>query len=160
MLVLVIEDSPFILLHPRLIHLLAKAKKINNENYTPLQKSIEELLKSGNKLTIPRFQRAYSWEKYEVKDFFQDLIKNFKFDGQIIETSSYFVSTMLFIEKLGDPTITEIIVIDGQQRLTTITIFLSTLSKILNKTGNISLLEEVFLYIMNQERWYKIQSLV
>ncbi|MBU1094408.1 MAG: DUF262 domain-containing HNH endonuclease family protein [Firmicutes bacterium] len=121
-------------------------------NFTPLQKSIEELLKSGKKFIIPRFQREYSWKKYEVKEFYLDIIQNIKFDGTSIETPSYFIGTMLFIGKLEDPITKDITIIDGQQRLTTITIFLSAISKIMYKNGNAPLAEEIFLYVMNKDR--------
>src|SRR5690606_18878139 len=48
--------------------------------------------------------------------------------------------------------IKEFIVVDGQQRLTTITILLSAISKLLHEAGNLGLSEQVFKYVMNIDR--------
>jgi hypothetical protein len=74
-------------------------------------KRIDELLK-GNTFVIPRFQRPYSWEPEQVSQFWSDLIENF---GE-----SYFIGSMV-VYKLGKSSLA---VVDGQQRLTTITIAL------------------------------------
>lgn len=76
--------------------------------------SVEKLL-NGNYFVIPRFQRPYSWEEENITDFWNDVTGNV--------TSDYFIGSMVVynVEKntLG--------VVDGQQRLTTIMIFLCAL---------------------------------
>ncbi len=65
---------------------------------------------------IPRFQRPYSWDRGNVEDFWNDSVAS----GQ----QGYFIGSMvLYGGKNGQ----DLNVVDGQQRLTTITIFLSAL---------------------------------
>lgn len=80
---------------------------------------------AGNKMIVPSYQRAYSWETpVEITDrntqtdvFLSDLEEFGKSKAQ-----SYYFGHFLFEEKQR-----EFCVIDGQQRLTTIVIFLSAL---------------------------------
>ncbi len=75
---------------------------------------------------IPRFQRPYSWEKENVTDFWSDLIGD--------EGEDYFIGSMV-VYKDGSSIFG---VVDGQQRLTTVTIMLSVLRdkvKILGEKG-------------------------
>lgn len=80
---------------------------------------------AGNKLTVPSYQRAYAWEtpderpdrKTQTDVFLSDLEDFIKSNA-----NSYYFGHFLFEEKPQ-----EFSVIDGQQRLTTIVIFLSAL---------------------------------
>lgn len=74
-------------------------------------RTVEQLLKS-NTFLIPRFQRAYSWEAEQINQFYSDIIDN--------QSESYFIGSMV-VYKHGR---SKLAVVDGQQRLTTITIFL------------------------------------
>ncbi len=74
-------------------------------------KRIDQLLK-GSTFTIPRFQRAYSWEPDHVAEFWSDIIENM--------SESYFIGSMV-VYTVGRSSLA---VVDGQQRLTTITILL------------------------------------
>lgn len=60
---------------------------------------------------VPRFQRAYSWDRANVEDFWQDLIE---------AKAGYFIGSMVIFTD-GDASG----LVDGQQRLTTITMLLS-----------------------------------
>ena len=63
----------------------------------PNAKTIKELLLSGRKFVIPRFQREYCWDKRISKTFFNDILKQVIISNQEIKTQSYFLGTMLFI---------------------------------------------------------------
>lgn len=88
-------------------------------------KSIEELI--GNKgemnFFIPSYQRGYRWTEQQVKDLLNDIneFKPQKEDGQ--EDYSWYCLQPLVVKK--DEEENKWIVIDGQQRLTTIFILLS-----------------------------------
>lgn len=76
-------------------------------------RTIGEVLQ-GHFLKVPRFQRPYEWTKEEVDDFWDDI------HGA---SSDYFIGSMvLFQSTHGLQGI-----VDGQQRLTTITLLLSIL---------------------------------
>ena len=83
-------------------------------------KLIKDVLFSGtNKFRIPRYQRPYSWGIDQINEFWNDLDN---------EKESYFLGGFIFnyeSEKDG-----YIDVIDGQQRILTITIFIAVLRDI------------------------------
>lgn len=121
-------------------------------NFKPEEKTIKDLLVSGHQFEIPRFQRAYSWEKRHYSEFLNDIILNLKLnsDGLII-ADAYFVGTMLFIGNFVEANKSVIKVVDGQQRLTTITILFSVLSDLFKKEGDAPLAERIFKYIMGTD---------
>lgn len=120
-------------------------------DFKPVDKTIKDLLISGHPFEIPRFQRAYSWEKRHYAEFLQDITSNLKIaDGQI-RPDAYFVGTMLFIGNFIDSGKSVIRVVDGQQRLTTITILFSVLSDLFKKKGENTLAEMIFRYIMTKD---------
>lgn len=73
--------------------------------------TIGDLLNSAY-YVIPRFQRPYSWEYENLMEFWDDIVKDSK--------DSYFIGSMV-VYKISDR---KFGVVDGQQRLTTITILL------------------------------------
>jgi len=95
--------------------------------------SIKGILSSNRTYTIPRFQREFSWEESNYNDFFLDILKQITFKDENYETHQYYFGNMLF---LGDKEDEYVDVIDGQQRLTTITICLSALRDILFSLKN------------------------
>jgi len=102
---------------------------------------------AGNKIFVPAYQRAYSWEtpsddknkntKTHTDVFLQDLID---YNRSLVE-SPYYFGHFLFEEKGGR----NFGVIDGQQRLTTIIIFLSALFTRLKELRTLTE-EQDFLY--------------
>lgn len=91
--------------------------------------TIREILSTGRKYFIPRYQREYSWEIKEIKDFYEDLIKCIKIEAENLKSKEYFFGTIMLIGDMIQPK-KELEIVDGQQRLTTFTIFLSALSDI------------------------------
>ncbi|ATX04172.1 DUF262 domain-containing protein [Citrobacter freundii] len=77
-------------------------------------KEIQDIFSSGY-FKIPRFQRPYSWEKDEVENFWEDITKN--------KDENYFIGSMVVFQS----TKPYFGIVDGQQRLTTITIILSVI---------------------------------
>ena len=92
-------------------------------------------LLAGKSISVPNYQRAYSWETDE-SDKTMKQVNTFLSDLQEYvnshTSSSYYLGHFLFEEK-GTY---EYAVIDGQQRLTTTIIFLSALYKCLLKIKN------------------------
>ena len=86
------------------------------------QKMLSELFGGRRIFNIPKYQRAYAWEeKKQLKDFLEDL------NNQRIGRD-YFLGTILFQEKSGKEGGFELIdIVDGQQRITTIIIFMKVL---------------------------------
>ena len=88
-------------------------------DFKPVDKTIKDLLISGHPFEIPRFQRAYSWEKRHYAEFLQDIISNLRIEKGQITSDAYFVGTMLFIGNFIESGKSVVKVVDGQQRLTT-----------------------------------------
>ncbi len=117
-------------------------------NFTPGEKTIRNLFKSGCQFVIPRFQREYSWEKKNYREFFEDMMNNLTVEDGKISDDQYFLGTMLFVGNFADKPDKPIEVVDGQQRMTTITILFSALSDRFIELGEETLSKQIFNYIM------------
>ena len=83
---------------------------------------IVTLLSSGF-YRIPPFQRPYSWDRENVQDFWNDAVQENRGD--------YFIGSMV-VYKDGKQSFG---IVDGQQRLTTITILLCAFRKVCDREG-------------------------
>ncbi len=93
---------------------------------TTLLKFIKDNQK--NQLVIPIYQRLYSWEKEQCKQLWDDIIKiggDDKMDG-------HFIGSILYVLDGITHSNNALLIIDGQQRLTTITLLLIALKNHLN----------------------------
>jgi hypothetical protein len=72
---------------------------------------------------IPRFQRPYSWDRGNIEDFWSDVVSS----GEV----GHFIGSMVIYAGPGE----DKFVVDGQQRLTTIIIFLAALRDALAAAG-------------------------
>lgn len=88
------------------------------------QYSIKELFSYDN-YVIPIYQRNYAWRNSEITQLIQDIVDYIKKDNLTInQKPNYYIGTLIVYERQnGSTTIYE--TIDGQQRLTTLTILLS-----------------------------------
>lgn len=87
--------------------------------------NIKELFNSGH-YRIPIYQRNYAWGKSEISQLIQDII------DCIPEQRNYYIGTLVvYQQQLGDKIIYD--AIDGQQRLTTLSIMLSVLKNKFNE---------------------------
>lgn len=120
-------------------------------NFKPDEKNIRSLLKSGCQFVIPRFQREYSWDKKNYQEFFEDMINNLAASNGTISDDQYFLGTMLFVGNFAEKPDKPIEVVDGQQRLTTITILFSVLSDRFRELGEDTLSKQLFKYIMTTD---------
>jgi hypothetical protein len=83
---------------------------------TPKETNIAAIF-SSNFLVIPRFQRPYSWDKDNIQDFWEDIFAS--------KPNDYFFGSMVMFR--ASESSAEAFVVDGQQRLTTVTVFLCVL---------------------------------
>ncbi len=128
--------------------IVTKRNKVINMNIKSYDKTIKEILTADKQYTIPRFQREYSWEKSNYKEFIEDMINCLTIKSNKIQTQQYFLGTMLFVGDNDDEDSVEISVVDGQQRLTTITILFSVISDRFKSIGEDVLSKQIFKYIM------------
>ena len=116
-------------------------------------KTIRDILTLNNKYIIPRFQREYSWEKPELDDFLSDTILQIKKtnENQLV-VSDYFIGSIVLI---GNEKETSFQVVDGQQRLTTITIMFSVLTQIFKELSKPDLVESCHTFIEGKDEDHK-----
>lgn len=95
-------------------------------NISSIDKTIRSVLKSSY-YKIPRFQRPYSWEREHIEDFWNDSIQE--------SSGDYFIGSMVVYEITEDT----YGVVDGQQRLTTITMLLGVIREAFKNIGEDSL---------------------
>lgn len=88
------------------------------------------LIQGAKQFIIPIFQRTYSWEKSHCEQLWNDIIRV----GSHPELDSHFIGSAVYIpEQETSAAITRWQVIDGQQRITTITLLLLALMRRLEK---------------------------
>ena len=68
---------------------------------------------------IPRYQRGYAWEKQHIRELFDDIKE------AIDSNSTHYIGTVVLSKCSTDPK--KYYVVDGQQRLTTITLLIAQL---------------------------------
>lgn len=117
-----------------MLHDPEDAMKIESQDRT-----VEQLLKSHT-FVIPRFQREYSWESEQINQFWSDVTENV--------SESYFIGSMVAyrIDR------SKLAVVDGQQRLTTITILLCAIREGFKSIGNKELADGLQAYIEQRNR--------
>ncbi|MFP6065397.1 DUF262 domain-containing protein [Helicobacter pylori] len=78
---------------------------------------------------IPIYQRVYSWEKEQCKQLWDDIIKT----GGNDQIEGHFIGSIVFVhDGIYTTNYNELLIIDGQQRLTTITLLFIALRDHLN----------------------------
>lgn len=86
---------------------------------------LSKVFSSDFQYSIPDYQRPYSWEEEHIKQLFDDLYEFY----QRRTDESYFLGSIVVIKKDHQP---QADVVDGQQRLTSLTILFATLANSLN----------------------------
>ena len=81
-------------------------------------------LDSTKQFILPIFQRRYSWERRHCEQLWNDVLRV----GENEDIPSHFLGSIVSIGD-GSPTVPKFLVIDGQQRLTTLALLLSTLGR-------------------------------
>lgn len=90
----------------------------------PLDLTVKTLLETAF-YRIPRFQRPYSWDRENVGEFWEDAI--------LADDPDYFIGSFVLYKAKDDHDL--LFVVDGQQRLTTITLLLAATRDALHDLG-------------------------
>lgn len=98
---------------------------ISATNFNTGNRTYRQLLGNGLIYRIPRFQRDYAWEEEQWEDLWNDMLGTLPADGEPAHYLGYLVL------QTTDNRIFE--VIDGQQRLTTISLIVLSAMRLLNK---------------------------
>jgi len=91
---------------------------------------------------IPVYQRNYDWTKVQCEQLMKDIIQA----GTREETSMHFIGSIVYVHDDVYTTsgLTELTIIDGQQRLTTITLLYIALYRNALKSNNNSLAQRIY----------------
>jgi uncharacterized protein with ParB-like and HNH nuclease domain/predicted transport protein len=87
-----------------------------------------DFLKKSPQFEIPIYQRTYSWTEKECRQLWDDILRC----GNNEEIQVHFVGSIVYVESgLSQVThLSPLLVIDGQQRLTTVTLLLAALAEV------------------------------
>ena len=86
-----------------------------------------DFLKKSPQFIIPIYQRTYSWTEKECLQLWDDIIRC----GKSEEISAHFIGSIVYVEQglYSVSSQSPLLVIDGQQRLTTITLLIAALTE-------------------------------
>ena len=120
----------------------------------------EFLTKQQVQYTIPIYQRTYSWKEEQCKQLWEDIM----YAGRDENISAHFIGPIVYIkESVFQVTrLSELLVIDGQQRLTTVMLILEALARRIDSNEVEGFSAEMIrnLYLSNQyqkdENRYKL----
>ena len=91
-----------------------------------------EFLKKSPQFVIPIYQRTYSWGERECRQLWDDIVRTGRNDA----VSAHFVGSIVYVEKglYSVSSQSPLLVIDGQQRLTTVTLLIEALARSLGES--------------------------
>lgn len=90
--------------------------------------TLMKLLKEAPQFSVPIYQRTYSWSEAECGQLWNDIMRAGSNEG----ISSHFIGSIVYIKQQEHDHITSLspyLVIDGQQRLTTVSLMLEVLAR-------------------------------
>lgn len=87
-------------------------------------KLIREIFEGSYQFEIPDYQRPYAWTTEQAEELFNDLTSAMQDARTNGATSQYFLGSIVLIKNDRDP---KAMVVDGQQRLTTLTMLFGAL---------------------------------
>ena len=101
-----------------------------NSTVTP----ILTFLAGPRQFVIPIYQRTYEWKREQCSQFWDDVLRV----GANPEPKPHFFGSLVYMDpeepqNIGD--VQQILVIDGQQRLTTLSLLISALIRVLQEQG-------------------------
>lgn len=116
---------------------------------------------SNNDVTffIPPYQRNYEWTEEQCKVFLDDVIKTFDSNVKGIAAEHFFGSITFFQTEAAFGQPNKLVLIDGQQRVTTTMLFLVALRDIITDPGIVSFIDKKYLRNENvvDDTEYKIK---
>lgn len=96
---------------------------------TSLMKDIKGILDNKNQFVIPDFQRSFVWTEKEVETLFSDFKEDTdNYTDRLDTLPGYLLGNIVLISNENNPTRFD--VIDGQQRLTTLTLIFCVLNNL------------------------------
>lgn len=103
--------------------------------------NLQEIIEGSKQYIIPMFQRTYSWDQKQWLTLWEDLMELVDESQQY---ENHFIGSIVSIPVNANPTgVQQFIVIDGQQRLTTLLVLLSVIRDKAEEDGQTELAAEI-----------------
>lgn len=100
----------------------------------------QPVIEGTKQYVLPLFQRSYSWDKKEWDVLWNDLVEL----SEMNHPRDHFIGSIVSMPTTSVPEgVAKYLLIDGQQRLTTIFIILTLLRDVAKQSGNVELAEEI-----------------
>jgi uncharacterized protein with ParB-like and HNH nuclease domain/predicted transport protein len=119
------------------------------------QAQLLSLLDGKKQFTIPIYQRTYSWQLKQCQQLFLDIERIGNDESEL----SHFIGSIVYFKPGTSPvtSVPELLVIDGQQRLTTVSLLLLALTHFLKEHPDFTLEDETWeeiqeTYLINKHR--------
>ncbi|MCT7997346.1 GmrSD restriction endonuclease domain-containing protein [Laspinema olomoucense] len=120
-----------------------------------------DFIQNSRQFVIPIYQRTYSWTEKECRELWNDILHT----GSKNEITSHFFGSIVYIEKgiYQVSSQSPLLVIDGQQRLTTVTLLIAALANALGDAEPVEGFSEIKLrhyYLIKplerEEKYYRL----
>ncbi|WP_439377801.1 DUF262 domain-containing protein [Amycolatopsis lexingtonensis] len=102
---------------------------------------VGEIFDDAYQFTIPRYQRPYAWTTEQAGEMFDDLLAASQAKDSLSESDPYFLGSIVLVKAEKQPLAD---VVDGQQRLTTLTLLLGVLRDYVSPGFAVSLEKRIF----------------
>ncbi len=96
-------------------------------------KLIREIFEGSYQFSIPDYQRPYAWTTEQTEELFNDLVSAIQDTRPLGTTSQYFLGSIVLIKNDRDPKSS---VVDGQQRLSTLTMLFAVLRTVMPEAAD------------------------
>ncbi|MDH2092553.1 DUF262 domain-containing protein [Rhizobium pusense] len=107
------------------------------------------LASSETAFTIPVYQRNYDWTKTQCLQLFKDILSV----GEDESQTAHFIGSIVYVhdDVYSSSGVTELTIIDGQQRLTTLTLIYVAIYRFAVKQNNPQMAQRIFkTYLINE----------
>ena len=110
-----------------------------------------KFLQQPKQFVIPIYQRTYSWEKAQCQQLWRDILRV----GKDTDATGHFIGSIVYIASgiLVISSVPELLVIDGQQRLTTLSLLIAAVAQAVAARG-----EDVGITAKKLENYYLFNS--
>jgi len=116
--------------------------------------TLQELLGGAKQFRVPLFQRTYTWKERDLIQLWHDIMALYSdmraADEQNATAARHFIGSFVLAATPSSATVPAFLVVDGQQRLTTLTILLAALREVAAMTDPVAFERITNSYLVNQ----------
>lgn len=113
-----------------------------NQEHKIISRRFKDIFNTNVRYEIPFFQRGYAWEKKQWDKLWNDIYEEIipALDDNNFENEEHFFGPVVVLEKANapHPNLKRYLIIDGQQRITTVYLLLGLIKKSLNNLSPLS----------------------